>query len=415
MTDTTVAPPAGGASEVAINPEPVASPTPVGQQAPSKPVGPDFKGSEHRAESRREAIQKAYERASNPPPKPERHAEKPAPVADAKPGHNNPPEPTEKLDLKKRPAEQPRGDRGQFAPRQQNPQPDQQRVPQGQRAPHKQLPEGTPYRAPPPRMADHAKAEWHAAPESVRGEVYRMAQEFDAAHRYYRGDHETMNSIRQFHDMATQHGTTLQKALTNYVSMEQRLRQDPVGGLDVIVNNLNLRSPNGQKLTFRDIAYHVLSQSPEQLRTMQTANAQGAQSHQIGALHQQIAGLQQHLHQMHTAQQFTYTRSAVDQYAATHPRFDELGDIIEDELKRGFDLDTAYRRAELLRPGTHAAQTRSTTHAAQTRTPSAQTRPADKSIHGAPDSPSNGTSRSEKPVGRREAIQSAIRRVNGGL
>jgi hypothetical protein len=109
---------------------------------------------------------------------------------------------------------------------------------------------------------------------------------------------------------------------------------------------------------------------------------------------------------MHTQQQFTYTRSAVDQFAETHPRFDELGTLIEAELKFGFDLETAYRRAELLRP----------TPAAQTRAPPAQTRTADKSISGSPDvAPSNGASRSQKPVGRREAIGNAIRRVNGGL
>jgi hypothetical protein len=105
---------------------------------------------------------------------------------------------------------------------------------------------------------------------------------------------------------------------------------------------------------------------------------------------------------MHHQQQFTYTRSHVDQFADKHPRFDELGDLIETELKLGFNLETAYRRAELLRPTTHAAQTRPTS--AQTRTP-------DKSISGSPDvSPSNGASRDRKPVGRREAIQNAIRR-----
>jgi hypothetical protein len=193
--------------------------------------------------------------------------------------------------------------------------------------------------------------------------------------------------------------------------MEQKLRADPIGGLDVIINNLGIQVPDGQggmrRANLRDVAYSVLSQSPDQLKAIQTQNAQGAQSHQIGALHQQVAGLQNALHQMHNAQRFHYTRSAVDQFADAHPRFDELGDLIENELKLGFDLETAYRRAELLRPGTHAAQT---------RTPSAQTRPTDKSISGAPDvSPSNGASRPKVKVGRREAIEHAINTVNGRL
>lgn len=419
MTDVTVAPSGSAPSaaptnEVPINENPTQLPNPIGNQAPDKPVG-DLKGSEHRPQSRREAIQAAFERANNPPPKTARPAEKPAPkAAEAKSGHNNPPEKTEPegLDLKKRPADQPqreRGEGGRFAPRQAEPESQARKNANAHATTHAQLPETAPFRDPPVRMADHAKAEWAKAPESVRGEVHRMQREFEGAYHQYRGAHEAFQPIAHFHQMAQQHGTTLERALTNYVGMEQKLRQDVVGGLDVIVNNLGLKTSDGQPLGLRDIAYHVLSQSPEQLRQLQQGNMQTAASHQIGALHQEIAGLKQTLQQWQTAQQFNYTRSAVDQFADSHPRFDELGDLIQAELQLGFDLDTAYRRAELLSPATHAAQT---------RTPSAQTRPIDRSISGAPaaSGPSNGTARhSGKPVGRREAIQNAIKRANGGL
>ena len=110
--------------------------------------------------------------------------------------------------------------------------------------------------------------------------------------------------------MAKQHGTTLERALTNYVGMEQKLRADPIAGLDQIVNNLGLKTPDGQRIGLRDIAYQVLSQSPEQLRQPQMGNQQQEPpSHQIGALHQEIAGLKNTLQQMHNQQQFTYTRS----------------------------------------------------------------------------------------------------------
>src|SRR4051812_20343924 len=113
MSDTTVAPqgsapPAAPAppipQEVAVNTNQTAQPNPVGSQAPPAPEG-DIKGSQHRTPSRREAIQAAFERANNPT-QPSRHTPKepvkPKP-AEAKAGHNNPPEATEKLDLKKRP------------------------------------------------------------------------------------------------------------------------------------------------------------------------------------------------------------------------------------------------------------------------------------------------------------------------
>jgi hypothetical protein len=181
-----------------------------------------------------------------------------------------------------------------------------------------------------------------------------------------------------------------------------------VGGLDVIVNNLGLKTQDGQRITLRDVAYHVLTQSPEQLRSMQQGNQQQSAALQIGSLHQEVAGLKNAINQMHTQQKFSYTRAAVDTFADTHPRFDELGDLIEQELKLGFDIDNAYARAELLRPATHAAQTRNT---------SAQTRSADRSITGAPGGPAalNGSRHSDKPVGRREAITNAMKHVGGRL
>ena len=159
--------------------------------------------------------------------------------------------------------------------------------------------------------------------------------------------------------------------------MENRLRADPVAGLDQIVNNLGIIDPqSGQRIGLRDIAYHVLTRSPEQLQQLQQGNAQNAASQQIGALHREISGLKNTMQQMHTQQQFTYTRSAVDQFADSHPRFDELGDLIETELKSRLRSRDSVPKGCLLRPATHAAQTRSTP---------AQTRPVDRSIYGAPD------------------------------
>ena len=409
MSDTYTAPPAAppapASNEVPINPNPTVTPSPIGPQAPDKPVE-NVEGGKARPESRREAIQRAFDKAQKDKPKPTE--------AKAKIGHNQPPEETEKLDLKQPPKRELYREGGKFA---RPPEQPQAAAPAGdhaapdpaQRKPPPALPETAPYREPPPRFSETGKSDWAAAPESVRGDVHRMLGEIDGAYRKYRGDHETMNSIRHFHEMATQHGTTLDRALNNYVSMENKLRNDVVGGLDVIVNNLNLRTPDGQKIGLRDVAYHILNQSPDQQRITQTNNATQAAQHQIGALHQEVTGLKNALHQMHTQQQFVHTRSAVDQFADQHPRFDELGDLIEQELQFGFDLHTAYQRAERLRP--------SPTHAAQTRTSApAQTRPS-KSISGAPDSsPSDGQRRGNgKQVGRRDAIQDAIRRVNGGL
>jgi len=413
-TPAPAAQPPQTAREVPINPNPVNSPNPVGSQAPDKPPG-------SKSEGIRDAVQRAYDRANRTAEPPKAAAPKTPPTAaDARPGHNQPPEetPKERLDLRRRPDDQPR-DRGRFAPRETNGAPNvatngaanvaQQNAAGTQPArAAAALPASAPYAASPGRFSERAKAEWSSAPESVRGEVHRMQEEFVKAYRVYKNDFDEMSKIRHFHKMATDHGTDLATALTNYTGMEQKLRADPIAGLDMIVNNLNLRTPEGERIGFRDIAYHVLSQSPDQLRQLQMGNQQHAASQQIGALHAQIQSLQQAVQQMHTDQQFNQTRSAIDVFADSHPRLDELGEAIKREIALGFPLPEAYRRAELLHP---------TTQAPQTRTPSAQTRQVDRSISGSRDvGPSNGTSRPRQPSGTaREAVANAIRRVNGGL
>lgn len=400
--------------QVEINQNPVNSSNPVGAQAPERPPG-ELKPGHGRPQSRREAIQAAFDKAPKLP------GAEAKPAAEARKAADKAPEAGEpKLDLKKRPAEQTgRNERGQFAAKapaeatpegRQPPAAGEGLAPQPAK-PVAKLPENAPYRDPPQRMADHAKAEWANAPESVRGEVYRMHEEFGRAYQQYRGDHETMNRLRPFHQLATQQGTTLEKALSNYVGIEQKLRADPIAALDQIVNNLGLKDPqSGQRIGLRDIAYHVLSQSPEQLQMVQHGNAQSAAQQQLQAMRQEMAALRNSLYQMHNQQQFTMTRAGIDQFADAHPRFDELGDLIKAELEHGYDLPTAYRRAELLRPASHAAQTRAQP---------AQTRTSDRSISGAPASAPNGNGttarKSDKPVERRTAIANAIGRARGSL
>jgi hypothetical protein len=402
------APPASQ-TEVPVNPNPVSAPAPVGSQAPAKDTPPPT--------SRREAIQRAFSKVDTRP-KPE--------AARPKIGHNQPPEPIDRekptIDLKRPPNDQPnqkaatsasgtkpdatprdRAEHGHFAPRVQKGDTVSPPPPHGS-AP--QLPENAPYREPPVRLHERAKADWAATPESVRGEIHRANGEFQRAYGQYRADHQTMNTIRQFQQMAAQQGTTLERALSSYTGMEGKLRQDPIAGLDTIVYNLNLRTDDNQRITLRDIAWHILNQTPEQQELLQAKNMQSAQHAQIGQLHREISQLATGIKQMQYQQTFAQTRSALDRYADAHPRFDELGEAIEREIKLGFTLDQAYARADKLHPAAPAAQT---------RTPTAQTRNPARSISGAPAGPANGTGRPQRPVGRREAITNAIKRAGGSL
>lgn len=393
--------------DVPISPAPH-QPAPIGPQSAPKPVG-DLEGGKGRPESRREGIQRAIDAV---------RAKQPAPPAEPAKGHNKPPEdtPDEKFSLKRRPTDQPR-ENGRFVSRaaSESRAPDAEAgqaapLPGAQPAPvYTPPPPGSPpHHTPPARMSDRAKADWAKTPDSVRADGYRIYNEMARAVHAYKGDHDTMNTIRQYDQMARQQGTSLSRVLANHVAIEERLRTDPIAAFEILTHNLNLRTPEGQQLTFRDLAWHHLNQTPEQQQLIQARNTFMAQQAQIAQQQAQIQALVNEQRRMQYAQHFQMTRGAVDRYADTHPRFDELGDLIHAEIGLGFDLDTAYRRANALRPPT-AAQTRAPATAAQTRT-------HDRSISGAPGGSPNGAARQNKaPVTSRDAIANAIRHVRGGL
>ena len=418
--------PAPMQAEVPVNEAPVSQPQPIGDQAPPKPPGQDSNKSSQI--SRREAIQNAFARSKQA----QEEAAKDAPKR-AKPGmgHNQPPEPMEKAAEAKKPVEKPTAaeaaqryrEGGKFArdPAKQTPPesaeqtpPGQQPAGQSQQTKVAQLDKSAPYREPPGRFADSAKTEWHATPETVRGAVHQMAREFHGAYEKLRGDHEVMEELRPYHDLATKQGTSLRRAFDNYYSMEQKLRADPIGGLDMIVQNLRLPSADGRPVTLSDIAHHVVTMTPEQHQLTATRNQQTSSDQRIGQLHQQVEQLSQGMGQLLYQQRYAGTAAQVHQFAEAHPRFDELSDLIKSELDLGFPLEVAYQRADKLRP----------THAAQTRTHSAQTRKT--SISGAPDGgkgsattrPSDGQRRTNgeaKHPTRREAIAKAMRSVGNGV
>ena len=240
-------------------------------------------------------------------------------------------------------------------------------------------------------------------PEEVRADAHRMYREIDQAFRKYKGAHDYMQTIAPYVKMAREQGTLARpRAGQPRRHRGQAAHRSASAAFEVIAHNLNLQTPDGRKLTFSDMAWHALNQTPEQQQLIQQRNSAQAMQMQIEQMRAQQQALANEYRRMQYAQHFQMTRGAVDQYAGTRPRFDELGPLIKREIELGFDLDTAYRRAELLAgPSTTAAQTR-------TQTP-AQTRAPDRSISGAPGGAPNGAARSGKPPTRKEALERAFR------
>ena len=278
MSDVNTAPPAPPSApsapapqaapaqvDVPVNQTPVDQPRPIGDQAPPKPEGQESNKQSHI--SRREALTNAFARAKEE----QEEAAKEIPKR-AKPGmgHNQPPEPMARLRPRSptRPSSQPSGysDTARAASLPATPASHSRsssncrlgEQPGQQRAQIKPLAENAPYRDAPKRWSEQTQQEWHATPESVRGAVYNMAREFQGAYQKYKADHDTMEELRPYHDLASKQGTILRRAFDNYYGMELKLREDMVGGLDVIVQNCarsqGLTGPHGGPLTMRDVA-----------------------------------------------------------------------------------------------------------------------------------------------------------------
>ena len=411
--------------EAVVNTTPTPGQTPIGSQAPPKPEGQESRQGSNL--SRREAIAAAFEKskqaqteaAERPPSgdKPRQQAAKP----EAKPQQfreqgrfARDPSRQQPADQQADQQNQPGADAGQRGEQRQDGRQVQGQGQQSVVQNYEPLPEGAPFRQPPQRFSEQAKADWNGAPESVRGAVHQLARQFQGAYEKYRGDHEVMNELRPFHEMATKQGTTLARALNNYYSIEQKIRGDVFGGFDTLVRNLRLTHDDGSPVTFRDVAYTYLNMTPEQQQITQQQNVQTASQQQIGQLYETVNKLAQNFSQLQYEKQFDSNLNKVDKFAEERPRFAELAGLIKQEIDLGFTLEQAYNRACLLRP----------TQAAQTRTQSAQTRRT--SISGAPDGgkpsntrPSDGRSQAngeakQHPT-RREALAKAMRRASNGM
>ena len=404
--------------DVPVNESPVTTQTPLGNQAPPKPEGQE--SNKASAVSRREAIQQAFDRskkeqdeaAKNIAKKPAQTAQKPEP---AKPQQHR-----EAGKFARDPSKIANNEPNTLnigQPTQQTGQQPQQTGQQPQQPQIRPLDENAPYREPPRRFSEPARAEWNATPESVRGAVDKMARDFQGAYEKFRGDYEVMETLRPYHELAQKQGTSLEKAFTNYYQMEQKLHSDVVGGLDIIVQNLRLKGPNGEPITIRDVAHHIMNMSPEQHRLTVQQNQQSAADMRLGQLHQIVEKLATNFEQLQFQQRVKDTRAQVDEFAEKHPRFDELGPQIKQELDLGFPLEVAYQRADRLNPPSNTA--------AQTRNTSAQTRRT--SISGAPDG-GNGKAANTRPSdgqrpssgngqypSRREAIAKAMKSVSNGI
>lgn len=253
-------------------------------------------------------------------------------------------------------------------------------------------------------------AKWDALDEDIRADITghhdRREREFAQGIEKYRTGAERDSTLDEYHRLAESQGTTVQKALSNYIGIEQHLRKDLLGGLEQIVSNYAGKMSDGRTITLRDIAAHIMGQTPEQNATRQDSTISELRN-ELATLKQQLGGVTQTIQQQH----HDSTIAQVQAFAKDHPRFDELADAIQQEIAHGYTLEEAYSRAERLNPAAQKANSEPPVIPAKVETPSLN--PAgSKSISGAPSSGSNPVIPDNSPVPSiEEALKRALKRA----
>lgn len=243
--------------------------------------------------------------------------------------------------------------------------------------------EGRDHDKPPARFLPRAKEKWGSVDADVRGEVYRMQEEFDRGRAEFEEDRTFRRELRTFEDMAREAGTTVRAALENYTGIDKMLRENPAAGVERILQSIGL--------TPQQYAQYITGQANAPQPTQADRQTQALQT-QVQQLTQQIqqltAGTQQ---DRETARLAEVERSIIAPFKADHPRYAELEpDIVfflnsgkvPSNLSERQRLETAYDMAERINPAPVYGEQR----AAQTRT--TDDRPLNpagrKSVRGAP-------------------------------
>lgn len=266
----------------------------------------------------------------------------------------------------------------------------------------------SPHREPPARFSADAKAEWETAPESVKAETHRAVRELEAGLGQYREAARAYEEIKDYDHLARQAGTTVRKAMEQYISLDMNLRsEDPAVQERAIAHIFQHAGVDPHEWAAR-----LLDQPPEQRQTEQNQTIRELRDH-ITRLEQTVGGVTKTIQQ----QQATATIDSVAKFANDNPRFDELSaagleyniqnilrsDLVPKDIAPQDRLQKAYELADRLNPS--ATKPEPLTPASE---PAKEA--GNKSIGGAPASGSDPAIPARKPD-RPSSISENIKRA----
>lgn len=253
----------------------------------------------------------------------------------------------------------------------------------------------------PARFTETARAKWAQTDPEIRGETLRMQKELTEGYQKYKAAAERDSTLNDLHEMAKASGKELGGVVREYVNMETQLRENPIAGLDTICQRLGF--------SLKDVAHHVLNQTPDQNASQQDAIIRELKQELTG-LKEQVGGVTKTFQQ----QREQSTLAEINKFAADNPRFEELADDIAFFMKSGRakDLSEAYQLAERLNPDPNS-QAKVDAPAASSAAPPPPVQPDKglKSINGAPSTGSTPAAKKRVAKSLDDALDAAFGRT----
>jgi hypothetical protein len=207
---------------------------------------------------------------------------------------------------------------------------------------------------PPSKFLPDAKEKWTNVPRPVQRDVENMAREHEAEVTRYREAADRYEPIRQFDEIARQHGRAgAHESLAELAQLEDMLKGNPLAALNQILLRAGPRKADGQPVSLFEVAQTIVQMGQQ---GYQRAVAQQPQQAANSNPDPRIEHLEQRLAQ---AEERNVAQTVIEPFKAQHPRYQELqGDIalflksgkIPGSLSPSDRLAAAYDMAERINP-----------------------------------------------------------------
>tara|TARA_R100001143_G_scaffold62720_1_gene66810 strand:- start:505 stop:1725 length:1221 start_codon:yes stop_codon:yes gene_type:complete len=208
---------------------------------------------------------------------------------------------------------------------------------------------------PPKNLLPDAKEKWTNVPRAVQRDIDNMVRESETRVQQLTQQTERYQQLREFDELAQSNGRDLRESLTKLNEIENVFQQNPIAGLNAVLQELAPRKPDGSAVSLYEVAQYVAQQGPENWQKLAAPPQQEPQEDP------RIAQLQQQLAQERVS---NTAANVIEPFKASHPRYDELRAPIAQILKSGMvpaslspadRLEAAYDMAERLNPSSGVA------------------------------------------------------------